>query len=1068
MGNYNPHSPIILGEEWVPIRDEDVVFSPAVNVVELGHEFTTTVARVPTDARFYVHDMPPHTDRGQTYMAAIYPAGNEALSGPISRVIIPCRSALTTGGTISSGAATAADALLTASTSTGITLDTNITNSGIIMTFAVNQYPILSGKRILGVNLLYGGAGTDDIFGAGTASASAILMSTSTNVNPGNPKALFGRFGPAFDINRNKFGEVNQFWTTNSPTSVSERMPWIYTDLQRLDTTATRLYILMTTGTGVNSGTTPSSFCFIFYAALEVIYCEEQRIIVGGAQFGTSFPGVSFGKDTVLGMNALPLRDLTYTANPTLAAGQYLLTISSADVGDINDTLAATTSDYSTLNALRELYQIPPHPGVQLDIPFPVEDRIGEVFTSTMTHILPQTSLHASGGTLTEPHVYGRQAVAQVWGTNTATQDIYDDISGVSASYPQVRYYARRFGDTTVPLTLTGAASLSGSSVAITPGEFDALTEIVDGWKEVTLRFATPPSMGAVAGFPGWTWSASAEVAGNRWEILGASAPAISGTPGNLFNLVPYPNQLGPATYGAGATQTITFISAGTAAHGNNASVVPGMPATIQRGDLLLVLAAIRNSPTGNPDVPTGYTQLLNASNMRLFGKIYDGSESAPTVNFSDGVANATTSAQMAAFRNVTLSVVTSANQLNGSAANIAFPAIASGAMEDNTLVLFLGWREQDWTSVDTIAGATEIGDPSTGTGDNQGIVWDFIVRGPAASVGAGSFVVNGGVNGISRGAVTVLRHADPGAEVELTWMPQGVGSPYVSSPSADATSDAAILFSQDPPNIEIGLSQLTQTVTGIGFDCGSLPCCIPSGIGYQRVTWSAASLAASGFGAYELQRFDVAPGATFETIMLATSPTVTGFNDFEARVGLNSVYRMRVLNLYNFAGSWSNQVTGAPPAPGVTGGCADATGALIFTSNADQSGQSNAAYVMQWDGAPVEDFDLPEGSAVAFQPMYGRDGAVAFHGTERGLETFSRTLLIQAAAIDAIRLADVKTLRDLAWRDLPYVCVRDDIGDRWFSNVRIPTVNARLNRTNYMARVDVVEVTIIPCQVDP
>ncbi len=122
----------------------------------------------------------------------------------------------------------------------------------------------------------------------------------------------------------------------------------------------------------------------------------------------------------------------------------------------------------------------------------------------------------------------------------------------------------------------------------------------------------------------------------------------------------------------------------------------------------------------------------------------------------------------------------------------------------------------------------------------------------------------------------------------------------------------------------------------------------------------------------------------------------------------------------------------------------------------------------MQWESDPSEDFTLPEGDAVTFQPMYGRDGAVAFHGTERGLETFSRTLLIQAAAIDPVRLADTKTLRDLAWADLPYVCVRDDIGDRWLANVRVPAVTARLNRTKYMSRVDIVEVTTTPAAVDP
>jgi hypothetical protein len=499
-------------------------------------------------------------------------------------------------------------------------------------------------------------------------------------------------------------------------------------------------------------------------------------------------------------------------------------------------------------------------PGIEVDIPFPLEENIGETFTQVETHVLTQLSLHASGGTLTEPHVYGRQGAAQIYGVNTATQDINDDISGVAATYPQVRYYARRFGDTTIPLTLTGVGGLSGSTAAITVADFDALAEIIDGWREVTLRFATPPSMGAVAGNPAWTWSAVGETAGNRWEIMAACAPAISGIPGNLFNLVPSPNQLGTATY----------------------------------------------------EPPLGDT-------------------------------------------------------------------------------------------------------------------------------------------------------------VELTWMPQGITSPFVSGASADQGCDAVLMFSQDPPTVTgVSLTQLTQTVTGIGLDCGSSPCCIPTGIGYQRVTWSATTLPLTGFGAYELQRFDTAPNASFQTIMLCTSPTITGFNDFEARVGMTSVYRIRALNILNFAGAWSAQVSGAPPTPGVYGGCGDASGALIFTSNAAQSGIYNAAYVPQWEGSVLEDFGLPESGFVQFQHMYGQNGVVAFHGTERGLETFSRTVLLQAAAISPIRMADAATIRDLAWADLPYVCVRDDIGDRWFANVRVPNVAVRLNRTKYMARLDITELTDTPAAVDP
>lgn len=1041
-----------------------------MNSLEVGHRFDLPAARQVTNARFYINELFPASDRGQTFMAAVYPYGTEDESGPISRLVTSCNAATLTNAT-TSGAATAVDALLTQSTSSGISLDCSQPNTGLALNFDLSAHAlVLTGKRILGVNLLTGTAASADITGpTRTISTSLIKLSTTATIgSTADPEALFGRLRLEGEIDRTPFGEINQFWTANAPNTIADRVPWTYTQLTRLDAVATRIFTRIETGT--NRGTTANSTCYIFYAALEMIYCEEKRLIVGATQFGTSNSSHSFGADSVLQTNQIIMHDIATSAlTPVLAAGSYLLTLSSADVGGLNDNQAQLTSDYPNLNACRELYSITPHTGIQVDIPFPLIDHIGDTFTSEQTHILPQLSLHASGGTLTEPHVYGRQLAAQVYGTNTATQDIYDDVSGVANSYPQVRYYARRFGDTTISLTLAGNGTLSASTVSITPTDFDALAEILDGWREVTLRFAAPPSMGTVAGLPDFTWSAAGETAGNRWEILGASAPAISGIPVNLFNQVPVPNRLGPATYWAATTDTSpTFIAAGAAAHGNNASVVPGMPAGIVADDLLLLYAAIRNSGTGTVDTPTGYTLLATNGNMSLFGKFYDGSETAPTVTFTGGVANASTSAQMCAFTGLSMEFVAGpTSQLNGAAQNIAYPALTT---TENSVILWLGWKQDDWTSVDTLGGVNEIGDPSTTLGDDQGIVWDYGILGPIA-IGAGSFTVNGGAVAISRGTILALRGTrTPGTAVELTWMPQGIASPWVTVPTSDPASDAVLIFSQDPPTVTgVGLTARTQTVTGFALDCGSLPCCIPTGIAYQQINWSASTLSATGFGAYELQRYDSIAG-DFQTVMLATSVAVTGFNDFEARVGLTSVYRIRALNSLNFAGLWSAYVSGAPPAPGVTGACGgdDATGALIFTSNADQTGANNAAYVMQWDSAPVEDFKLPEADMVQYQPMYARDGSVAFHGTERGLETFDRTVLLAAAAIDPVRLADAKTIRDLAWADLPYVCVRDEIGDRWFASVRVPTVNARLNRTKYFARIEIVEVTQTPAAVDP
>lgn len=201
------------------------------------------------------------------------------------------------------------------------------------------------------------------------------------------------------------------------------------------------------------------------------------------------------------------------------------------------------------------------------------------------------------------------------------------------------------------------------------------------------------------------------------------------------------------------ATVTPAFVAAGAVAHAVNASVTPTMPASVQAGDLLLVWAAVRNS--GTVDVPAGYTALLQTGNATLLGKIHTGTEVAPTITFSGGVAGADTSAQMSAFRGVALDVHASTAQLNGSAQNIAYPQL--DISRRGCLVLYLGWKADDWTSVAAIAGATEIGEPDTTTGDDQGIVWDYVIQTSPARVASGSFVVTGGAAADSRGAVIAL-----------------------------------------------------------------------------------------------------------------------------------------------------------------------------------------------------------------------------------------------------------------------------------------------------------------------
>lgn len=762
-----------------------------------------------------------------------------------------------TGGTVSDGGP-AARALLLPSQSKYILMSTSNADSWLTLGFNTAPYTILNGKRIVRASMLYAAdaqyttEGTivgpniyvseSATFPLGTA-ANAMRYADGSDVPvllPGGPpSASFP------DLLRADFGEVSHFWNPGVGGTNPEVLPWNFADLQRFDpdTGGTKLYVNVVSGT--NIGALDGAIIF-WYAALEILYCEEQRTIVGGSYRGVR-PGVDFG----YGANFVRLRNLaTRAATPTLAAGDWTVTVSALSRGEFTNG-----SGFPDLYALRELYEIPSHSGKEIFL----TTTEGDEFSVESTHILPQISLHTTGGTLTEPHAYGSQWPAPVYGSVFATQEIRDDTAGVAAEYPQVRFWARHWSGGTAALVVSGLAAHAASVASISAADFEELPIIRDGWREVNLTFGTAPTMGTSTPDPQFAWISTSEVAGSRWEILSVRAYAASGVTGNLLQLATPSNQL---------PDTATY------------------------------------------QPPVGSTVELTTT----------------------------------------------------------------------------------------------------------------------------SFYASGG-----------------------------------AAPQSDI--DACVLFSKTPYTVTgLTLETLEIEIEGISTDCGGeTPCCMPTSLAYHRLTWPTLAMSSSGFGAFELQRWD-APTDEWHTIMSASSPTASGFNDFEARVGVASVYRIRVLNLYRFAGAWSAQVSGLITAPGAVVECLDDSapiGVLHFTANAVQSGASNLSYVMTFGRSSDELFVSPESTRNQLRWQHGRDFQVAYRPSERGGDAFSRALLLQAVAGDPATLSHIRSLGDLAWEDLDYVCVRDDRGNRWFANVNVP--NGSLQQmAHYVAQVDITEVTRTPTEVDP
>jgi len=71
---------------------------------------------------------------------------------------------------------------------------------------------------------------------------------------------------------------------------------------------------------------------------------------------------------------------------------------------------------------------------------------------------------------------------------------------------------------------------------------------------------------------------------------------------------------------------------------------------------------------------------------------------------------------------------------------------------------------------------------------------------------------------------------------------------------------------------------------------------------------------------------------------------------------------------------------------------------------------------------------------------------------------------IVNAITVPTTQGSDGFTLlRDLAWSDLPYVCVKDDLGNRWFSTLIVPSGTMQRSPQLFIASIVVTESTDVP-----
>ena len=1097
MVDYNPSSPIILGQEWVPIKNQYITFGENQAAgSEIGTSFRLTSDTQVNNARFYMDDWVygRFVNEGVTF--AIYPRGQEDQSGPIQKVVIPCTSGSTTGGiTFSSPATDVPTALANPGT---------IRQSGLIFNgvagftafraqFGVMQNTYaqaLAGKRIVGVTLatqvIIDNSMTVDSdepiestidieleFGLRRISSNASFVDWQfqhiLQMESGDNQTVPPRNSD--DSRRDRLGNFSMFGGTMITTA--DTYPWTYEELTKFDSAfGANSVAVQAMGNFLGANIPLVRFT---YMALEVYFCEEKRVAFGTQVFDAGPVPLGTEVRYTRGANQVQLYDLTGATDPTLPAGEYTLTVSQTDFGDNFDVTDKTNTSVK-LNAIRELYTLPSFDTVEVLLPGVIDDTaLGQAFIENEVVVVPQLSLHTStNASLTEVHPYGRQAVAQVWGNVYAQQDLFISNVGVTITYPYVRFYARRWGDTTIPLTIAGQGGLAASTASITPDEFDALPETLDGWKEVTLQFDTPPSMGTV-GTPSWRWTATGETSGNRWEVLAAAAPALSGVPGNLFNMVPTAQQLYDATYYApnGSVVELEWMPQGVASQW-----VSGAGIADDATDAFLIFAQQPPAVSGlgvsvmcQPLSGVGQECDIDpccVPTSLMFNQVSWDPALLVSALFVPGTNGDNASTPDAAALDITGDIdlrvdATLDAWVSGtpSGANDYLIGKYDSSTNRRSYVLRLSstgtlqllWST-DGTAVNTrsatVAPAPIDGrlavratlDVNNGSGGHTVTFYSApTIEGPWSQLGTA--VTTAGTTSIfSGGASLLISGIDEGGAglapglFHAGQVRDGIDGTIVANPDFRLEAPGTTSF--------VDSAGRTWTVNGNAEIVGD-----PD----------------NSTGTYELQRMDIL--TDWQTIMLG-APTTSGFSDFEARVGIQSSYRIRSLDLYEFEGDWSSIVTATIPEPGVEIGC-EGGHVLIFTSNERQGGDINLAYSSVWFEQQVEEgFVFPEAGFTTLQPMYNRDYFTAFHPTERGGESFTRTVLVQAAAIDPATLADFRSLRDMAWADVSYICVRDEEGNRWFASVNVPSGRVLNNRRLYMAPVAVVEVTDTASPVDP
>jgi hypothetical protein len=224
---------------------------------------------------------------------------------------------------------------------------------------------------------------------------------------------------------------------------------------------------------------------------------------------------------------------------------------------------------------------------------------------------------------------------------------------------------------------------------------------------------------------------------------------------------------------------------------------------------------------------------------------------------------------------------------------------------------------------------------------------------------------------------------------------------------------------------------------------------CVP----VTTLEWTATALG-EAFGRYELERSDDG-GLTWQLIARVIEEDVTGAEDRECPANVECDYRVRVVRSDHSPSEWSAVATAT---------------AEMTCCGYSLSSNVRPELSLWYDDERPRTYNPPR--EYVERQFYNRDGAVVYRPAERPFDRFPVTLLIAGdfghpTPVTVGRQA-FAPLEDLADADLPYVCVRDRDGNRWFAALMLTGDLVRDEPSgSYTAEVTIRETTRTPYTVD-